>query len=97
MSLVDVENNKAHVDKILLICSSCGKETAEGNTSENLKRRVELAVKDRSERILVLLTSCFGVCPDQGTTIGYSSRPARGITLEVVADDLPEDLIILKL
>lgn len=92
-----MENSKAHVDKVLLVCSSCGKETKDGNTSKNLQRRVQLAAKDKSEQILVLLTSCLGVCPDRGTTIGYSSRPASGVTLEVVADDLPGDLIILKL
>lgn len=97
MSREEVEKSKAHIDKFLLVCSSCGKETKDGNTSKNLQRRVQLAAKDKNERILVLQTSCLGVCPDQGTTIGFSSQSASGITLEVVPDDFPEDLIILKL
>lgn len=96
MSRVDVENSKVHIEKILLVCSSCGKETEDGNTSKNLQRNVQLAAKDKGERILVLLTSCLGVCPDQGTTIGYTSAASR-ITLEVVADDIPTDMIALKL
>ena len=92
-----MENSKTNIDKVLLICSSCGRETNEGNTSKNLQKRVQKAAKANNEQLLVLLTSCFGVCPEQGTTIGYYSKDASGIKLEVISDDSSEELILKKI
>lgn len=92
-----MEYSKTQIKKILLVCSSCGKESSEGNTSKNLQRRVQRVAKESNEQLMVLLTSCLGVCPDQGTTIGYSSNTASGITVEIISHDLSEELIIQKI
>ena len=85
----------AYIKKVILICSSCGKETESGNSSKNLHKRIRAALNNRRDNVLVLLSSCLDICPEEGTTIGYSS--ANGITLEVIADDLNEESIIQKI
>lgn len=81
--------------KIILICSSCGKETESGNSSKNIQKRIKAALDTQRENVLVVLSSCLDICPEQGTTIGYSS--ANGIALEVVANDFNEELILRKI
>lgn len=81
---------------VVLICNSCGKETEAGNTSQNLHRKFEKAMKEAGKNNLVLLTSCLDICPKNGTTVGYSSS-LGGVVLEVVSNSLQEELIFSKL
>lgn len=84
------------IKKVVLICSSCGKETETGNASQNLQRKLEKAMKEAGKDNLVLLTSCLDICPKNGITVGYSSS-SGGVVLEVVSNSLQEEMIFNKM
>ncbi|QDK44644.1 hypothetical protein DOM22_05445 [Bdellovibrio sp. ZAP7] len=92
-----MQSSVVDVEKIILVCSSCGEEADAGNTSKKLQGRIKNFAKENNEQCLVLLTSCLGVCPDQGITIAYTSKSGRGVTLEVIPDESSGESVIRKI
>lgn len=88
-------NKGVVLKKVILICGSCGRQTESGNSSKDLQKRIQTVIKGQRDNVLVLLSSCLDVCPEKGTTLGYST--ANGISIEVVADDFNEELILEKI